>query len=259
MTAAPTVDATAGLVDAALTFAEAAGYDVVSETAAVLDRHAAGYEPSVLWRVAIPVSGEAGPAILNVYLDDARTVRVAEAELGFPVEPNGSAISRADAIAEAVRVLGLVGIATAPHDLSIWSSIPGQLWTLGLDRDIDGHPVANHWAATGLAGDRVWVTLNGAGRLAELYAVRPERDIAADVLSNAELTDRLAEVAGLTQADLAVLDPSLIWLRALDQEGVESTTLSLNYCATRTGTSGWESWCVDASSGEPSAHGLAAD
>jgi hypothetical protein len=179
--------------------------------------------------------------------------------LGFVVVGAPSAISRAEALAIAKRALALANIDAASGQLAVLTSIQGQVWTMTLSRDINGYPVANHWAATGLVGDRVWVTLNGVGGLVELYAVRPPSSGSVATLPLPQLANGLAIVSGLTLAELAALDPGLIWLRPVDEAGVEASTLSLNYCVTRTDPSGWESWCIDAASGDRSAHGAGAD
>jgi hypothetical protein len=69
----------------------------------------------------------------------------------------------------------------------------------------------------------------------------------------------LAAAAGLSAKALRALDPQLTWIRALDDEGAEAGVLTLAYCATRVGQSGWEAWCIDAATGLPNFHNSAAD
>lgn len=254
----PTAGEAGAILDAAEGFAAAAGYKLTG-AAPTLDRGSAAWEPEEMWLVSIPISSSSALTTLRVYLEDSREVRVAEADLSFAKVPSGSAISRDDALSAAAHALELAGIEATTGQLDVWSSIAGQQWTVMLNRTIDGYPVANHWAATGLGGDRVWAELTGDGGLAELYAVRPNAKHGSELMPSAQLADALSTVSGLSRANLAALAPGLIWIRALDADGIEAADLSLNYCATRTSSSGWESWCVDAGSGQPSAHSLAAD
>lgn len=260
VTATPTDDPTASLVVAAQAYAGAAGFDVLADVAPQIRRHEAGYEPTVLWEVSFALAGEGGDSMaLRIYLDDDGQIRAVDNDLGFP-EPSGAGISRAEALQRAALALGLLGLDATQDQLSVATAIPGREWIIMLSRMVDDHPVANHWASTGIAGDRVWVTLRGDGALVELYAIQPPtQPLPEPILASAELDERLASAAGLSATKLATLDPQLTWIRAIDEDGAEAAVLTLAYCATRVEPSGWEAWCVDAATGVRNVHAWAAD
>lgn len=258
-TLAPTEDPTASLVAAARTYAVTAGFNLLADDPPQVRRHEAGYEPTVLWEVSFALAMDADAGALRVYLDDAGQVRVVDSDLGFP-EPSGNGVSHAKALELATAALALVGLDADPDHLQIGPSIPGRQWNILLNRTVASYPVANHWASTGIAGDRAWVTLRGDGSLVELYAIQPAtQPVPTQILARAELDEHLASAAGLSVKALRALDPQLTWIRALDEDGAEANVLTLAYCATRVDESGWEAWCIDAATGVRNLHNSAAD
>ena len=256
----PTFDQSDRIVEAARSYVAAAGFKLLTDVAPRVGRHEAGYEPSVLWEVTFALAGADGASVpLRIYLDDGAQIRMVDDDLGFP-EPSGPGITRSDALDRAGLALRLVGLDAPADRLSVSTAIPGREWIILLGRSVDGYPVANHWASSGLAGDRAWVTLRGDGALVELYAIQPSTAARpAAILPPEALTERLALVAGLSGARMAALAPHLTWIRALDAQGAEASILTLSYCATQIMLAGWEAWCVDAGTGEKNAHGLGAD
>lgn len=258
-TLTPTEDPNASLIAAARTYAVAAGFDLLPNDPPRVRRQKAGYEPTVMWEVSLALSVEGGNGAVRVYFDDGGLVRVVESDIGFK-EPSGTGVTRAEALELAAAALRLAGLEATSDQLEFGPSVPGRQWTVLLNRTVTGYPVANHWASTGIVGDRAWVTLRGDGRQVELYAVQPAtQPIPVEVMANDELDKHLASAAGLSVKALRTLGPQLTWIRALDEGGAEANTLTLAYCATRTEQTGWEAWCIDASTGVRNYHSSAAD
>lgn len=255
----PTADPRHALVEVARAYAVAAGFDLAQGGTPTLELAAPDFDDVTLRLVSLPLATDADPAVLRVYLDADRTVRVVSDGRAFTRAP-GPSVSRETALAAAAHHFRLVGADVGEGTLRVAQGDLGQEWYITLDRAIDGHPVANHPMAWGIAGDRMWATLRGDGSLVSLYAIRPEHVAQGALASNDTLAARLAAVAGVTADELVTLGPGLTWARPQDPAtGATADVLTLNYCARRVESAGWQAWCVDAASGARSVEASAFD
>lgn len=235
-------------IEAALTYASVAGFELDSESQPATSDHAPLFDELVLHRVSLRLADATGAA-LDVYLDDDGAIRVVED--GYYDRPTGGAASRTEVLRAAERYLGQIGIDPTSGTLHVALGKVGDHWYLTFDRAIAGYPVANAPMWWWITGDKAYLELRADASLIYLYAIRPDHLPVPTILDSAVLDARLANVVKVSPVQLATRELALLWVRARDpvtaRAGLE---LSLNYCATQRGDYFWHAWCIDAATGE---------
>ena len=265
-TPSPAASPEAEWVRIAEDYAQRAGFEIASEIRPIVSDEEPDFDSTVLHRVSLGlvvpggavIDDDSGWPTLNIYLDDSGAVRVVEA--GDDDRPDGPTASAADAVRAANRYLGQVGVDLAEGTIHVAAGEPGRHWYLTLDRQVAGYRVVNAPMGWWLTGDKAYVELRPDGSLARLYAIQPEHEPVPGLLDTAILDERLAKVAQVSGSKLTTFEREFLFVRAQDREsGAESVVLSLAYCATHRFGYGWESWCVDAGTGEFSTMGGGVD
>jgi hypothetical protein len=242
------------LVHQAIRWAESAGFEV--DAASVTQDIESPFDSLANQRVLLTLEGESEGA-LAVYFDQAGVIRAAEGGSSGGVT---DAVSADEIASIAVGLFTGFGIDSESGTLHVEQPDGTSVWMVTLDRKIDGVLVSNPPMVWGLAGDKVYALLRADGSFLQVYAVQLGHLAAPPALDTATLNARLAEFAELSETNLKDLGPALAWLRARDPAtGDIRDVLSLNYCATQRTEQSWQTWCVDAGSGDPSAAGRAVD
>lgn len=255
-TSEPTSDPTSDPVpiEIAVAYAIDAGFRLDDEVSPVSLDEEPIFDPMMLRRVSLALA-DGDDAALDVYLDDAGAIRVVDVE--HHLRPTGSTLDQAAIFDVANAYLLQVGIDPTTGTLHVAAHGLGY-WYLTFDREIEGYRVANAPMAWWLHGDKAYLELREDGSLQTLYAIRPDAEALPAILDIGTLNARLEAVARRSPVELSTYDLEFLWVRPNAQHTM-ALTLSLGYCATHIFERGWEAWCVDAGTGEPSAFGSGVD
>ena len=248
----PTADPAAQhFIDAAKAYATKAGFNMSPSGTPEFAIDNAGYSGDVLPRVFLPlVSTTDGSASLHVFFDSDGAIAAVENQ--GPSIGNGQPIGKANVLKAAQAQLDLAGVAIAAAKPVIQSVTNGGAtieWGVTYQRTVHGYPVANWPQGWGLNGDKAYVLLDPDGSLHELYAIQHEAGTVPTLLGTAKLNAALAKAAGVSTAKLATYNPRFEWVRVVT-DGATKPGLALGYCERHAWSSGWQSFCVDAGTGE---------
>ena len=244
----------ADLIQTAIDYATVAGFQLDDDVPPVVVDEAPMFDNIVLHRVSLSLADGDG-FLLDVFLDDGGAIRVVSD--GHYTRPAATTLDE-DAILEAANDhLRQIGTDPTSGTLHVANHLTSH-WYLTFDREIAGYRVANAPMGWWLDGDKAYLELRADGSLANLYAVRPDARPVPSILDLGSLQTRLATAAYATRAELDTYAPEFLWVRS-NRDYPPELTLSLNYCATHIFENGWEAWCVDAGTGEPSAKGSGVD